>query len=85
MSQVLLQVDHLKVMIDQFLVVQVEMEVEEEVEFLLLHLFKNKNHHHRLIDNDAGHLKYRNPAYLIYHNPVLNDLVILWLFQIFIM
>jgi hypothetical protein len=60
-------------MIDQFLVVQVEVEVE----YLLMHLFKNKNHHHHLIDNDVEHLYYMNLVYLIYHNPVLNDLVIL--------
>jgi hypothetical protein len=73
MLQVLLQLDHSKVMIDQFLVVQ----VEEEIEFLLMLLFKNKNHHHQLIDNDVEHLYYENLVYRIYHNPVLNDLAIM--------
>jgi hypothetical protein len=62
-------------MIDRYLVVVV---VEEEVEFLQrMHLSKNKNLHHPVIDNDVEHFNWTNRVYLIFHSPVLNVLAIL--------
>jgi hypothetical protein len=75
-----MQHGHLKEMIDQSLVVVVEEVVvlaEEEVGFLLFRRFKNMNHYQIVPnDNDVVHLHLMNLVYLIYHNPVLKDLVI---------
>jgi hypothetical protein len=53
MSRVPQQLDHCKVMIDRYLVVVV---VKGEVELLWrMHLSRNKNPHHPMIDHDVEH------------------------------
>jgi hypothetical protein len=67
-------------MIDPYLVVAVVVAaavvvIEEEVDFLVLRRFPNTNLSETIF-NDVVHLYSMNLVYLIYPNPVLNDLVI---------
>jgi hypothetical protein len=63
-------------MIDPYLAVPVvEVVAEEGTDFLVLHRFQNTNLF-QTVGNDVAHSSSTNLVYLIYLDPVLNDLVI---------